>query len=46
MQAGSHAARGNKTVNGIPNRLNYCLIFIMDTCLCIIFTDVVVGRIT
>jgi len=29
--AGSLAARGKITIIGIPNRLNYCIIFIMHT---------------
>jgi hypothetical protein len=41
LSAGSRDARGNIRVSGIPNRLNYCVIFIA----CIQFTNASAGRI-
>jgi len=41
LRAGSLAARGKMTIHGIPNRLNYCVIFIVYTS----FTNVVFGHI-
>lgn len=31
LRAGSHAARGPRTISGIPNRQNYCVIFVVYT---------------
>jgi hypothetical protein len=41
LQAGSRAARGQITVSGLPNRLNYCVIFIVHTQ----FKNMAAGRI-
>jgi hypothetical protein len=41
MWAGSRAARANIIISGIPNRINYCLLFIEYTQL----TDVAAGSI-
>ena len=38
---GSRGARGKITINGIPNRVNYCVIFIVYTQ----FTNVAAGRV-
>jgi hypothetical protein len=41
LQAGSRATRGQITVSGLPNHLNYCVIFIVHTQ----FTNTAAGRI-